>query len=212
MRAALLIVLILSQAAAPARADSDPDPRLTGDALGAFRQGEYAEAAGLWEALGRDGALASPDVPLAFALAAIARERARDAAAYRDWGEAIRLFLEGGTRWEDARNALRERVEQIRKQVRVAAAGGADIMTGHGQGWLALDDFTGLSVYDGPPPGLVVIEPRQEPLPEPPFPSSLPPDGAEPPAPAGWERISSRQAPVDAPEADEVPNTGAPAQ
>lgn len=200
------LVLILSLAASlPAAADDDPDPRLSGDALRAFRQGEFPAAAGQWEALGQSGELAASDASLAFVLAAIARDRARDAAAYRDWGEAIRRFLEGGSRWEDARESLRHQVERIRRDVRAAAAGGAEILTGHGLAWLELDELTGLSGYAGPPPGLAAREGGPATDQEPHMPASLMPDAPGPAAPEGWERINSRQTPVDAAEPAEGP-------
>ena len=91
---------------------SDRDFYQTG--LAFYRAGQLSEAANNWQALARDNQSQDDEVKkqAAFAavLATLVWEKLENANAYTTWSEAIRLYLEANTNWEQERLELKQRI------------------------------------------------------------------------------------------------------
>jgi hypothetical protein len=134
-------------------------------ALALVRAGQWSLAAEQWSSVvpSHLETLSAADerrgAARSLVLAALAWERAGDVQAYRAWSDAIRLYLESGTTWEQERSRLKETSDNIDaalRQMPSSSAGPNRIVIATSADLLGLDleRELKLSTYNGPGPGL----------------------------------------------------------
>ncbi len=141
------------------------------DGSGFFQKDEFRKAALAWsndavaileQQTGKSATLAAG---FASVLSSIAYQRAEDALAYAQWGNATKHFLSAGTSWDDQREILFDYLTQVKQQLEDAAE---DSATAHMepslQFLIALDSLTGFSVYYQPGTGLSMQDNALEPV------------------------------------------------
>jgi hypothetical protein len=142
------------------------------DGSGFFQKEEYRKAALAWsnEAVAmleqENGKAVTLAAGFASILSSIAYQRAQDALAYAQWGNATQQYLSAGTSWDEQRAMLFDYLTLIKKQLEEAAASdnaGAHMEPGL-QFLIALDGLTGISVYERPDNGLRMQENALQPV------------------------------------------------
>lgn len=114
--ALLLSVALLSAAPSYSQEISNNDYYQTGWAF--YRIGQLTQAAEVWQTLAQGASSESDDykkqAALASVLATIVWQQLEDPKAYNTWAEAIRLYLEANTTWEQERLLLKNRITTVR--------------------------------------------------------------------------------------------------
>lgn len=125
----------------------------------AYQSGQYVEAARLWQELSRQSNNSTQNddkLQAAFAavLTTIAWEKAGNSQAYSSWSDAIRLYLEAGTQWEQQREQLKKRISDNRDALRHLNSDAPVVISPLDQLLLMVDDEVKLAEYNGPRTGL----------------------------------------------------------
>jgi len=125
----------------------------------AYQSGQYLEAARLWQELSRQTTNSTDKddkLQAAFAavLTTIAWEKAGNSQAYSSWSDAIRLYLEAGTQWEQQREQLKKRIGDNRDALRNFNSDTPVVINPLDQLLLMVDDEVKLADYNGPRTGL----------------------------------------------------------
>jgi hypothetical protein len=125
----------------------------------AYQSGQYVEAARLWQELSRESNNSNQNddkLQAAFAavLTTIAWEKAGNSQAYSSWSDAIRLYLEAGTQWEQQREQLKKRISDNRDALRNFNSDTPVVINPLDQLLLMVDDEVKLADYNGPRTGL----------------------------------------------------------
>ena len=125
----------------------------------AYQSGQYVEAARLWQELSRESNNSTQNddkLQAAFAavLTTIAWEKAGNSQAYSSWSDAIRLYLEAGTQWEQQREQLKKRISDNRDALRNFNSDTPVVINPLDQLLLMVDDEVKLADYNGPRTGL----------------------------------------------------------
>jgi hypothetical protein len=125
----------------------------------AYQSGQYVEAARLWQELSRESNNSTQNddkLQAAFAavLTTIAWEKAGNSQAYSSWSDAIRLYLEAGTQWEQQREQLKKRIGDNRDALRHLNSDAPVVISPLDQLLLMVDDEVKLAEYNGPRTGL----------------------------------------------------------
>lgn len=125
----------------------------------AYQSGQYVEAARLWQELSRESNNSTQNddkLQAAFAavLTTIAWEKAGNSQAYSSWSDAIRLYLEAGTQWEQQREQLKKRISDNRDALRHLNSDAPVVISPLDQLLLMVDDEVKLAEYNGPRTGL----------------------------------------------------------
>ncbi|MBH1971930.1 hypothetical protein FK216_11090 [Moraxellaceae bacterium AER2_44_116] len=125
----------------------------------AYQSGQYVEAARLWQELSLQANNSSDNddkLQAAFAavLTTIAWEKAGNSQAYSSWSDAIRLYLEAGTQWEQQREQLKKRISDNRDALRHLNSDAPVVISPLDQLLLMVDDEVKLAEYNGPRTGL----------------------------------------------------------
>lgn len=125
----------------------------------AYQSGQYVEAARLWQGLSQQANNNSDNddkLQAAFAavLTTIAWEKAGNSQAYSSWSDAIRLYLEAGTQWEQQREQLKKRISDNRDALRHLNSDAPVVISPLDQLLLMVDDEVKLAEYNGPRTGL----------------------------------------------------------
>ncbi len=125
----------------------------------AYQSGQYVEAARLWQELSQQANNNSDNddkLQAAFAavLTTIAWEKAGNSQAYSSWSDAIRLYLEAGTQWEQQREQLKKRISDNRDALRHLNSDAPVVISPLDQLLLMVDDEVKLAEYNGPRTGL----------------------------------------------------------
>jgi hypothetical protein len=135
---------------------SDRDFYQTG--LAFYRAGQLNEAANNWQALARDNQSQDNEIKkqAAFAaiLATLAWEQLENSNAYTTWSEAIRLYLQANTTWEQERLALKQRITGNRVALQQLTSDVVLSIEPFEQLLLDMDENYALTDYQGPRTGL----------------------------------------------------------
>ena len=135
---------------------SDRDFYQTG--LAFYRAGQLNEAANNWQALARDNQSQDDEIKkqAAFAaiLATLAWEQLENANAYTTWSEAIRLYLQANTTWEQERLELKQRITGNRVALQQLTSDVVLSIEPFEQLLLDMDENYALTDYQGPRTGL----------------------------------------------------------
>lgn len=135
---------------------SDRDFYQTG--LAFYRAGQLSEAANNWQALARDNQSQDDEIKkqAAFAaiLATLAWEQLENANAYTTWSEAIRLYLQANTTWEQERLELKQRITGNRVALQQLTSDVVLSIEPFEQLLLDMDENYALTDYQGPRTGL----------------------------------------------------------
>ncbi len=134
-----------------------------------YKNGKFKEAGFFWTKKAQEFLQGSsnPDsfkkAALAEVLATISFEKARDATAYTTWSSAIKHFLEGQTTWKEERKKIKQILDRIRSEIKVATVGGELItLTDDEIAGLDLEDSLIFTDYKGPKPGLQFKSPSEK--------------------------------------------------
>jgi hypothetical protein len=187
---------------------SDRDFYQTG--LAFYRAGQLSEAANNWQALARDNQSQDDEVKkqAAFAavLATLVWEKLENANAYTTWSEAIRLYLEANTNWEQERLELKQRITGNRVALQQLTSDVVLSIEPFEQLLLDMDESYALTDYQGPRTGLqkndteATLDVMQYVMPTQPDPVVLPIESTTPPP------VSEAQTPTLTPMDDVEPN------
>ncbi len=141
------------------------------DGSGFFQKDEFRKAALAWSnesvAILKSESSKSATLAAAFSsvLASIAYERAEDALAYAEWGNAVKHYLSAGTNWDEQRDGLFDYLVDVRRELDAASADDSSAYIDTNlQFLIALDTLTGFSVYAQPGSGLSMQRSDREPV------------------------------------------------
>ncbi len=142
---------------------SDRDFYQTG--LAFYQAGQLEDAANNWQSLAQNSQAEDYDskkqAAFAAVLATLSWEQLQNANAYQTWADAIRLYLEANTTWEQQRLILKERVTGNRMALQQLTSNMV-IVEAFEQLLLDMDANYALTDYQGPRTGLQKSEANRQ--------------------------------------------------
>jgi len=154
--ATLILALSLSISLSHAASISNNDYYQTGWAF--YRAGQTAEAAKTWQALASSSEQQSDEQKKQAALSAVFAtvlwQNLENPQAYTTWSDAIRLYLEANSSWEQERVMLKQRIATVRQALQQLSGDVVPTIEPFMSVLLEMDSRYGLTEFQTPKSGL----------------------------------------------------------
>lgn len=159
--ATLILALSLSISLSHAASISNNDYYQTGWAF--YRAGQTAEAAKTWQALASSSEQQSDQQKKQAALSAVFAtvlwQHLENPKAYNTWADAIRLYLEANSSWEQERVILKQRIVTVRQALQQLSGDVVPTIEPFMSILLEMDSRYGLTEFQTPKSGLKLSSP-----------------------------------------------------
>ncbi|HRH92646.1 MAG TPA: hypothetical protein PLW01_12130, partial [Agitococcus sp.] len=128
-----------------------------------YRAGQTAEAAKTWQALASSSEQQSDEQKKQAALSAVFAtvlwQNLENPQAYNTWSDAIRLYLEANSSWEQERVMLKQRIATVRQALQQLSGDVVPTIEPFMSVLLEMDSRYGLTEFQTPKSGLKLTNP-----------------------------------------------------